>query len=411
MHPSAIVYQFIADQSANHAFAARRKETRLGNPYMPTETVETLIVGGGLSGIYAAYLLSRRNKSFIVLEARERTGGRILSHEHHGFFSDLGPSWYWPAIHPKMAHLIQTMGLKGYRQFEAGMGCFQRSNGVVQTVGGYATEPRSWRLSGGMMALITRLREAIPENAIRCNHPVCRIEKKFPGAIVSVGELEKEPWARFRTSKVILALPPRLAAATILFTPNLSHHLTQAMLKIGTWMAGQAKFCALYKEPFWRKTGLSGQAFSECGPLGEIHDGSNNNGGGPYGLTGFVGIPAAQRNQQQRLTGAILSQLATIYGKPAAQPSTFFYRDWAQERFTATPFDQPPMVEHPYYHPPAGQTSIWDGTIHFAGSETATQHGGYLEGALTAAERAVMTHIVEAVKIEKDALRIGDEIK
>ncbi len=354
---------------------------------MPAETVDTIIIGGGLSGIYAAYLLSQSNKSFVVLEARERLGGRILSHEHQGFFSDLGPSWYWPAIHPKMTQLIQALGLKGYRQFEEGMGRFQNANGAVQTVSGYATEPLSWRLSGGMMALITKLCENIFENAIRLNHPVCQIEKKTAGALVSVGELEKEPWARFNTNKIILALPPRLAAATILFTPDLSHNLTQAMLKIGTWMAGQAKFCALYEKPFWRQRGLSGQTFSEHGPLGEIHDGSNNNQG-PYGLTGFVGIPAAQRNQQHFIE-AILSQLSIIYGKPAAQPSAFFYQDWARERFTATQFDQPPMYEHPLYHPPAGQTSIWDGTVHFAGSETAIQHGGYLEGALAAAERAV----------------------
>ena len=68
---------------------------------MPTETVDTIIIGGGLSGIYAAYLLSQRNKSFVVLEARERIGGRILSPEYQGFFSDLGPSWYWPAIGEK----------------------------------------------------------------------------------------------------------------------------------------------------------------------------------------------------------------------------------------------------------------------------------------------------------------------
>ena len=72
-----------------------------------------------------------------------------------------------------------------------------------------------------------------------------------------------------------------------------------------------------------------------------------------------------------------------------AKPEAFFYQDWACERFTATQYDQPPMVEHPFYQPPAGKTSMWDGTIHFAGTETAEQHGGYLEGALTAAERAV----------------------
>jgi len=355
---------------------------------MCTETVDTTIIGGGLSGIYAAYLLSQRKESFVVLEARERIGGRILSPGHRGYFSDLGPSWYWPEIHPKMAHLIQTLGLEGYRQFEEGMGRFQRANGAVQTVRGYATEPLCWRLSGGMMALITKLRGHIADNVIRRNHPVCEIEKRGAGALVSVGELEKEPWTRFSTGRVILALPPRLAAATILFSPDLSHHLTQAMLKTGTWMAGHAKFCALYEEPFWRQRGLSGQAFSECGPMGEIHDGSNSSQG-PYGLTGFVGLPAVQRDQHQHITDAILSQLAVIYGQPAAQPTTLFYKDWARERFTATQFDQPPMYAHPLYHPPAGKASIWDGTIHFAGTETADQHGGYLEGALSAAERAV----------------------
>jgi len=355
---------------------------------MLTETFDTIIIGGGLSGIYAAYLLSQSNESFVVLEARERIGGRILSVEHQGFFSDLGPYWYWPEINPRMVHLIQVLGLKGYRQFEEGMGRFQNLNGAVQTVSAYAMEPLSWRLSGGMIALISKLSDDIPENAIKLNHPVCRIERKSAGALVNVGDLEKEPWIRFSTTKVILALPPRLAAATILFNPDLSHDLTQAMLKIGTWMAGQAKFYALYEDPHWRQLGLSGQAFSQSGPLGEIHDGSNNSQG-PYALTGFVGIPAVQRNDQQLLTEAILAQLAVIYGKPAAQPTTFFYQDWARERFTATQFDQPPMYEHPLYHPPAGQTSLWDGTIHFAGSETASQNGGYLEGALATAERAV----------------------
>ena len=350
---------------------------------------QTTIIGGGLSGIYAAYLLSQRNKPFVVLEARERVGGRILSPEHQGFFSDLGPSWYWPSINPKIVHLIEMLGLKGYRQFEEGMGRYQIPNGAVHSIRGYPMQPPCWRLCGGMMALVTTLCEQIPDNAIRLNHPVCEIEKKSAGVLVSVGELDREPWIRFSAKKVILALPPRLAASTILFHPDLSFNLTQAMLAMGTWMAGNAKFCAFYEEPFWRKTGLSGHGFSERGPLGEIHDGSNN-GRGPYGLTGFLGIPAVQRSHEQRLTAAILSQLAMIFGEPAAQATAFFYKDWARERFTATQYDQPPMYQHPYYHPPAGHTSIWDGTIQFAGTETADEHGGYLEGALNAAERAVM---------------------
>ncbi|MCK5100737.1 MAG: FAD-dependent oxidoreductase, partial [Desulfobacteraceae bacterium] len=241
---------------------------------MPVEEVDTLIIGGGLSGIYAAYLLSKQNKSFVLLEARPRIGGRILSTEHQGFFFDLGPSWYWPSINPKIVQLMQILNLKGYQQFEEGRGCFQNPNGDVQTVSGYDMNPACWRVSGGMMAFITKLCEDIFENTIRLNHPVCGIEKTMTGALVSVGELEKKPWRQFCAKKIILALPPRLTAATILFTPDLSHNMTQAMLRIGTWMAGQAKFYALYEEPCWRQQGLSGQAFSQLGPVGEFHDGS-----------------------------------------------------------------------------------------------------------------------------------------
>ena len=355
---------------------------------MTTETVDNLIIGGGLSGIYAAYLLDRKAESFLLLEARERLGGRILCPEDQGFFTDLGPSWYWPTIHPKMARLISVLKLTGYRQFEEGCGRFQSVSGSVQTVSGYANEPQSWRLDGGMIAIIEKLSKELPENCLRLNHPVCGIEKNGAEVLVNVGDIEQEPQARFKAKRVILALPPRLIASTILFTPDLTPDLTQAMLRIGTWMAGQAKFYALYDEPFWRQAGLSGQAFSQRGPLGEIHDGSNNEKA-PYGLTGFVGIPAVQRHNEELLSKAILEQLALIYGEPAGRPTAFFHKDWAREKFTATKLDQPPMYTHPLYAPPAGQASFWNNLIHFTGTETASQHGGYLEGALTAAARAV----------------------
>jgi len=92
---------------------------------MSLKTIDTIIIGGGLSGVYAAHLLAREKKSFMILEARYRLGGRILSPGFNGFHTDLGPSWYWPDINPIMEHLIQRLGLKGYRQFEAGLGRFE----------------------------------------------------------------------------------------------------------------------------------------------------------------------------------------------------------------------------------------------------------------------------------------------
>jgi len=312
-----------------------------------------------------------------------------LCSRYGNFSADLGPSWYWPEINPELTQLINELGLEGYPQFEKGNGRFQYADGTVATVRGYASEPESWRLYGGMISIIDGLVDRIDSSDIRCSQPVCEIRREdHSGVSVCVGDLEQEDKIQYIADKVILALPPRLAASSILFTPDLSHELTQAMLKTSTWMAGQAKFYALYEKPFWRQRELSGQAFSQTGPLSEIHDGSNENTG-PYGLTGFVGVPPFQRRDRQMILKQIFSQLSAVFGGPAESALKFYYQDWAYESFTATEFDQTAIHEHPLYSPPDGTTSIWNGMVQFAGSETSGRFAGYLQGALESARRAV----------------------
>ncbi len=350
--------------------------------------IDTIIIGGGLSGIYAASLLAAGKKDFLLLEARPQLGGRILSPEYGGFFADLGPSWYWPMINPRVTALVQALGLKSYPQFETGMARFQTKDGHGETVAGYPMEPAGWRLAGGMISLVKGLCARLPEDAVRRNHPVCEIRRLDTGVQIIVGHHDLEPRCRLEAARVILALPPRLAASSILFTPDLSQAFTQAMLRASTWMAGYAKFFALYDDAVWRTAGLSGQGFSLCGPLGEIHDGSGE-WDSPYGLTGFVSIPALRRKDEGYMVRAILAQLTRIYGEEAGQPVGVYYKDWAREKFTATEYDKRSAHNHPEFLPPSGKTSIWDGSFHFAGTETADQFGGYLEGALGSAERAV----------------------
>ncbi|MEE4609185.1 MAG: FAD-dependent oxidoreductase [Desulfobacteraceae bacterium] len=354
---------------------------------MHTETVDTIIVGGGLSGMYAAFLLAPRRPSLVLLEARSRVGGRILCPAYRGFFTDLGPSWYWPAMNPRINALIQVLQLKGYPQFETGLGRFQAKDGRAETIAGYPMEPPAWRLAGGMISLVEGLRARIPAAVIRLDHPVCEIERRDDGVRVTVGRLDQEPRCRLKASRVILALPPRLAARSILFTPDLPYDLTQAMLRASTWMAGHAKFFAVYDQADWRKLDLSGQGFSLCGPLGEIHDASGENHQ-PCGLTGFVGIPALRRSGRDTMVPAILAQLSLLYGPAAGEPLRVYYQDWAREAFTATEYDMRSAHNHPEFLPPSGETSFWGGAVHFAGTETADYLGGYLEGALSSGERA-----------------------
>ncbi len=53
--------------------------------------VDVAIVGGGIAGLAAAYEVSRRGLSFVVLEAAPRAGGVIVSEEVDGFTIDGGP--------------------------------------------------------------------------------------------------------------------------------------------------------------------------------------------------------------------------------------------------------------------------------------------------------------------------------
>ena len=46
---------------------------------------DIVIIGGGISGLHTAYQLQKRGIDFILIEARDRLGGRILSNNYESF--------------------------------------------------------------------------------------------------------------------------------------------------------------------------------------------------------------------------------------------------------------------------------------------------------------------------------------
>ncbi len=71
---------------------------------------DCIVVGGGLSGLYAAYLLNQAGKDVVVLEARPRVGGRIWTVYSEGVPFDLGAQWIGEDHH-RLKRLVDEFGL------------------------------------------------------------------------------------------------------------------------------------------------------------------------------------------------------------------------------------------------------------------------------------------------------------
>lgn len=351
-----------------------------------------LIVGGGLAGLVAAHRLHQAGIGFVLLEARARLGGRILTTEAgqavagEGF--DLGPSWFWPDIQPAMGALVARLGLPAFPQHGDGDMLFERVRGEPpRRLQGMRQEPPSMRIAGGNGALVAALAAGLPASCIRLGARVTRV--RLGGSEVEVGFVDGQGGAQsLAASDVLLALPPRLLAATVEFSPALDAATARSWRDTPTWMAPHAKFLALYERPFWREAGLSGSAQSSLGPLVEIHDATTASG--RAALFGFVGVPAPQRAQygEAAIVEAAVRQLARLFGPEAGAPRATLFKDWAADPLTATA-DDAEAGEHPVSGGLAPVPREWQQRLWLAGSEAVRRDAGYLAGAVEAAEYAL----------------------
>ncbi|MDO9073887.1 MAG: FAD-dependent oxidoreductase [Rubrivivax sp.] len=350
-----------------------------------------VVVGAGLSGLMAAHLLERLGLGVTLLEARGRVGGRILGvatkDGTHGF--DLGPAWVWPEVNPHTADGLGGLGLALFEQHSRGAGLVELpSQAVRRHATGFAQQPPSMRIVGGTACLTDALHARLGPARVLLGARVRGLDARRGGTV----GVEFDSGGRVATlvaSAVILALPPRLLASTLHWSPALPAELMQRWADAPTWMAGHAKLVALYSAPFWRAAGLSGSAVSQAGPLAEVHDASDAEGR-HAALFGFVGVPAPWRRHmgRQALIDLALAQLSRLFGPEALTPRAVYLQDWADESETATPADAQPTSAHPEPMSTA-LPAPWRDRIHLAGSEFAPDFPGYLEGAVLAAERAV----------------------
>ena len=314
------------------------------------------IIGGGLSGLALASALNAAGRDVTVLEARNRAGGRVLSEGGY----DLGPSWIWPH-NRRMLALLDRLGLSTYGQHASGRLVFEDAGGSIRRDLDFATMGGALRVEGGLARVTQALAQGLGES-LRLDCPAQQVIEDTEG--VTIRTLRGD----IRAAHVVLALPLRLVAGLGVAVPD-----------VPTWMAGHAKLVATYPTAFWRAMGLNADAVSHRGPLAEIHDASPH-GAAKGALFGFAHVGAAG---QPGFREAAIAQLVRLFGPDAAKPEAVFIKDWSMDPATATPADKAPPPGHPVYPavPPTRR-------LVFAGTEASPEEGGFLEGALAAAEAA-----------------------
>lgn len=372
---------------------------------MPSHDTDIAIIGAGLSGLATARLLAARGRRVLVLEARDRVGGRILSlpgSASSDFRYDLGPAWVWPH-NGRMLQLIEQMHLPLMRQHSTGNLVFQDRTGAIRRDLDMATMGDALRIPGGLSRLTDALAAEFPARNLLLGHQVRGLEAAGSG-IRLTGQTTDGPF-ELQANHVVLALPPRLAADQFTFAPALSDNIRQGLTSVPTWMAGHAKVVAVYESPFWRKQRLSGDAISHRGPLFEIHDASAEES--PHGeaaLFGFVAPGHASGISENDLAQNAVAQLTDLFGTAAQSPLKMLVKDWSKDLQTATGLDRPDLAGHQRYRPLTLTSAPWAGRLHLSGSETAAEHGGFLEGALEAAEQTVADIEMSPDSVRADAV-------
>ncbi|MGB1277308.1 MAG: flavin monoamine oxidase family protein, partial [Nannocystaceae bacterium] len=183
----------------------------------------------------------------------------------------------------------------------------------------------------------------------------------------------------------ILAIPPALASA-LSFDPVLPPNRAQLLQRMPQ---GSLIKCILtYREAWWRADNQSGELVSTDGPLCFVCDNSDPALKTPA-LVAFLGGDAARAHGEMSAADRrqlVESELVRCFGPKAAQTTGYLEKNWAADPWAR---GCPVGVMGPgnfVRFGPALRKPV--GNLFWAGTETASEWCGYMEGALQSGERA-----------------------
>jgi monoamine oxidase len=402
----------------------------------PEHQIDALVIGAGLAGLTCAQRLIADGQRVLVLEARQRIGGRIWTERRHGSAIDLGASWlHGVASNPLHRVVTQdlrlavihtdeqsriTIGLNGQpwsaertERADAWLDAFVRraedSGRTDQSLSRLLTKPLS---SDQRFTLIADVEHELgaPLSAIAANAPLgdgqelvggdalvpdgldLVVQYFARGAEIRLGQvvqkIENHPQgvrvtttagAVFEARRLCCTVPLGVLKRNLIrFEPRLPNAKVRAIEHLG--MGVLDKIVLQFPERFWDPTTWLRNDGPEAGLWPEWVD-----------LTGMIGRPtlmgfiaATQAQQLERLPDqailtSALNQLKRCYPKrviPA--PTDVLMTRWGQDPFACGSYSFPAVGSTPGMRADLAQR--WDAIV-FAGEAVSATHPATLQGA------------------------------
>jgi monoamine oxidase len=336
-----------------------------------------IILGAGLSGLLTAYRLQKKGFDIEIIEARDRIGGRI-----HTIYSDtgqveMGATWF-NDIHINFRKLLSELDLEYFEQFMTGTSYFEPFSATPAKEIQIPQNSPSYRVAGGTAKLVEALKNKLTDVPVHLNESVLSLS--FGNEKIQINTQNQS----FLADYVISTLPLALFTNDIEVTPTLPKKLIDIAEKTHTWMQDSIKVAFVYAKPFWRNKNYSGTLFSNVGPITEFYDQSNAELT-KFALCGFISSGMEMYSKAERLE-KLKTQLEKIFGQEALDFKSYYETVWAKEKQTKSLKQIGFMYPHQNNGHPLFRESYCDNRLFFAGTETANQYPGYMEGAVIAAE-------------------------
>lgn len=411
------------------------------------ESAHVIVIGAGLAGLTATRELQRAGLKVLLLEARDRVGGRVSSQVAGGLTLDLGAQFLSDA-QPHVSQLVDEFRLTRVAPYRGGRRVTERravtaqldrAQFDVRLIGhvlafklGASTRSESAaamveRMTWGRTTRSALIRQieaelCMPLNKVSASELVMQVASMRGGLVsseqwfladgaqaiadglateceaairlaqpvsaisLSPDGVEVETSAgRFLGTRAIIAVPPQIYGAI-----GVLPHLPDGRQNVlAGWQSGcVVKTILVYEKPWWRDRGFSGISDGAVGPFDATVDASPTNGS--HGV--LVLFAGAGRAEEMLEHGSAEDRVmlakhwaSRLFGDNASKIIVGKSIDWVNDPFSRGG-----------YASRRGITSGADApglftpirNLHFAGSETADHWRSFMDGAIQSGVRA-----------------------